>query len=207
MNNAGIDDTLIGGIIKPEYAAYDIADQWASYGWNVFADGRRQRLRPGVRRPQGHGGVARRTDRRPMIVVGPTLKGWWPTAHDGQLPGFGDQLRRLPQPPLRPEDEQPLLRGPGRELRAAVRRRVRGHPRRRARQRAPSGWSSSRRTSTSPCRCMDRQPGLREWIADRLLATADTLDKNLHLGIDDRARSLPGRAPAAREPAPGARSR
>ena len=35
-NNAGIDDELIGGVIKPQYDGYRIEDQWASYGWNVF---------------------------------------------------------------------------------------------------------------------------------------------------------------------------
>ena len=36
-NNAGIDDTLIGGVIKPKYSDYRIAQQWVSWGWNVFS--------------------------------------------------------------------------------------------------------------------------------------------------------------------------
>ena len=36
-NNAGIDDELVGGVIRPEYESYRIQDQWASYGWNVLA--------------------------------------------------------------------------------------------------------------------------------------------------------------------------
>ncbi|MHC4859060.1 MAG: thiamine pyrophosphate-dependent enzyme, partial [Planctomycetota bacterium] len=41
FNNAGIDDTLIGGVIRPEHDGYDPHLQWASYGWNVLsvADG------------------------------------------------------------------------------------------------------------------------------------------------------------------------
>ena len=35
-NNAGIDDELVGSVIRPEYDAYRIRDQWASYGWNVL---------------------------------------------------------------------------------------------------------------------------------------------------------------------------
>ena len=31
-------------------------------------------------------------DRRPMIVVGRTTKGWWPAATNGAIPGFGEQL-------------------------------------------------------------------------------------------------------------------
>jgi transketolase len=41
-NNAGIDDALIGGVIPEKYGEqYDIANQFQSYGWNVFtlADG------------------------------------------------------------------------------------------------------------------------------------------------------------------------
>src|SRR6478752_3527118 len=36
-NNAGIDDSLIGGVVDSKYEAYDLIDQWTSYGWNVFA--------------------------------------------------------------------------------------------------------------------------------------------------------------------------
>ena len=36
-NNAGIDDSLIGGVIDSKYEAYNLIDQWTSYGWNVFA--------------------------------------------------------------------------------------------------------------------------------------------------------------------------
>ena len=37
QNNAGIDDSLLGGVIKSEYKGYDIAQQWSSYGWNVLS--------------------------------------------------------------------------------------------------------------------------------------------------------------------------
>ena len=37
LNNAGIDDTLIGGVVKPKYQDYNIAQQWVSWGWNVFS--------------------------------------------------------------------------------------------------------------------------------------------------------------------------
>ena len=32
------------------------------------------------------------SDRRPMIVVGRTTKGWWPGAVQGQIPGYGEQI-------------------------------------------------------------------------------------------------------------------
>ena len=46
-NNAGIDDSLIGGVIDPKFTGYDLVEQWTSYGWNVHRVGQRQRLRAG----------------------------------------------------------------------------------------------------------------------------------------------------------------
>ena len=91
-NNAGIDDSLIGGVIDDSYAdSYVIEDQWSSYGWNVFALGDGNDYDEVL--------AALKTmedwdadDHRPMIVVGRTVKGWWPAAKEGQIPGFGDQL-------------------------------------------------------------------------------------------------------------------
>ena len=86
MNNAGIDDTLIGGVIKPRYTDYDIAQQWVSWGWNVFQvddandfDQVIAALKTMEEWPAD--------DRRPMILVGPTTKGWWPAAQDGKVSG------------------------------------------------------------------------------------------------------------------------
>ena len=74
-NNAGIDDSLIGGVIDRKYDGYRLVDQWTSYGWNVFVVARRQRLRPGRR------GAARRwsTGIRPIAgrwrSIGKTIEG------------------------------------------------------------------------------------------------------------------------------------
>ena len=97
-NNAGIDDSLIGGVVADSINGYDIAQQWASYGWNVLS----------VENGNDYDQVlaALKTmenwdanDRRPMIVVGNTTKGWWPAAHDGRIPGFGDQVVGYPSHP------------------------------------------------------------------------------------------------------------
>ena len=37
-------------------------------------------------------------DRRPMILVGPTTKGWWPTVQDGKVSGQ-EQLTSYPSHP------------------------------------------------------------------------------------------------------------
>jgi transketolase len=90
-NNAGIDDALIGGVVHSKFEGYRLKDQWTSYGWNVFTI------------PDGHdyGQILDvlqtmenwdPTDRRPMIVLGKTTKGYWPAAAAGKIPGMGDQI-------------------------------------------------------------------------------------------------------------------
>ena len=97
-NNAGIDDRLLGGVVSAQYDGYDLVTQWTSYGWNVFT------------MPNGndYGQVtaALKTmdevdddDRRPIVVIGRTTKGYWPGAVDGKIPGYGDQLVGYPSHP------------------------------------------------------------------------------------------------------------
>jgi transketolase len=94
-NNAGIDDVLLGGVIDRKYDGYKLIDQWTSYGWNVFT----------VDNGNDYGQViaALKTmeewdpeDRRPMIMIGKTIKGYWPNAVDGKIPGAGPQLISYP---------------------------------------------------------------------------------------------------------------
>jgi transketolase len=96
-NNAGIDDSLIGGVIDSKYH-YDFAEQWSSYGWNV------------LKMANGHDYDqivhALKTmedldpsDRRPVIVIGKTIKGYWPTAKNGKIDGSCDQVVGYPSHP------------------------------------------------------------------------------------------------------------
>jgi len=90
-NNAGIDDELIGGVIKPQYDAYKLEDQWASYGWNVLTidDGNDyDQVVAALKTMEDWDS----SDDRPMIVIGNTVKGWWPVSEDGNIPGFGKQV-------------------------------------------------------------------------------------------------------------------
>ena len=90
-NNAGIDDVLLGGVVDRKFDAYNLVEQWTSYGWNVMT----------LANGNDYGQVlsALKTmedwdpeDRRPIIAIGHTTKGYWPGAVDGKIPGFGDQL-------------------------------------------------------------------------------------------------------------------
>ncbi|HLH41780.1 MAG TPA: hypothetical protein VKV74_02250 [Bryobacteraceae bacterium] len=97
-NNAGIDDALIGGVVPAKFDGYRLADQWTSYGWNVLT------LEDG--NDYGQIIAALKTmedwdpsDRRPMIVIGNTTKGYWPGAVNGQIPEFGEQVIGYPSHP------------------------------------------------------------------------------------------------------------
>ena len=90
-NNAGIDDALIGGVVNSRFEGYRLKDQWTSYGWNVFSipDGHDYgQILDVLKKMEGWDA----SDRRPMIVLGKTIKGYWPAAVGGQIPGAGDQI-------------------------------------------------------------------------------------------------------------------
>jgi hypothetical protein len=67
-----------------------LVDQWTSYGWNVLTAAGWSRLRPDRGRAPDDGGLDP-ADRRPMIVIGTTTKGYWPGAVNGKIPGAGDR--------------------------------------------------------------------------------------------------------------------
>ena len=90
-NNAGIDDELVGGVVQPQYDSYRIEDQWTSYGWNVFTVDDANDFDQVVSAFKAMEDWDP-NDRRPMILVGNTTKGWWPGAVDGEIPGYGDQI-------------------------------------------------------------------------------------------------------------------
>ncbi len=103
-NNAGIDDCLvggkIGGVIAEQFCdVYDLVNQWTLYGWNVFT----------LSNGNDYGDVTAALkamdevdphDRRPIVAIGKTIKGYWPAAADGKIPGYGgDQLVSYPSHP------------------------------------------------------------------------------------------------------------
>jgi len=97
-NNAGIDDSLLGGVIDTKYDSYQLEEQWTSYGWNVFGldNGNDYDQILSALKTMDDWDPA---DRRPMIVIGKTVKGYWPGAVNGKLPGYGDQIVGYPSHP------------------------------------------------------------------------------------------------------------
>ena len=90
-NNAGIDDSLLGGVVDSKYDAYRLIDQWTSYGWNVFVvdDGNDYDQIVASLNTLEHWDPK---DRRPMVVIGKTIKGYWPAAKNGKIADDCDQV-------------------------------------------------------------------------------------------------------------------
>jgi len=90
-NNSGIDDSLCGGVIAKRYDGYRIIDQWTSYGWNVFTmdNGHDYGQIVAVLKAMDEWDPA---DRRPMVAIGNTVKGYWPAAIHGEIANYGQQL-------------------------------------------------------------------------------------------------------------------
>ena len=83
-NNAGIDDVLLGGVVPKQFTGYKLIEQWTSYGWNVLTveDGSDYDQITAAFEAMEKGDPA---DKRPMIAIAKTTKGYWPAASNGNL--------------------------------------------------------------------------------------------------------------------------
>jgi transketolase len=179
-NNAGIDDTLVGGIIAPQYDRYQIIDQWTSYGWNVFA------LEDGNDYDQIVAALKTMEDwdpkdRRPMIVIGTTLKGYWPGAVDGTIPGYGKQLISYHSHPyaLRMNSEYFVALAETFEKHYGVEfEGIRQGP-----VTDPRARLLQFKTNIDVVMSLLDRNGLGDWLADRLVAIGDTVPDELPLRI------------------------
>ena len=180
-NNAGIDDELIGGVIQPQYDGYRIEDQWAAYGWNVFAidDGNDYDQVIGVLKAMEDWDPS---DGRPMIVVGRTVKGWWPAAVNGSIPGYGEQIVSYHSHPygfaLNGDYFQALASTF--EQRFGIEfEGIRGGAVSDTRERL----LQFKRNIDAAMSALERD-GLGDWLADRLVEIGDSVDDALPLRID-----------------------
>jgi transketolase len=180
-NNAGIDDALIGGVVRAGFDGYRLVEQWTSYGWNVFS------------LPDGHDydqivGVLETmetwdpSDRRPMIAIGKTTKGYWPGAVNGKIPGAGDQVVGYPSHPyaMKMNSEYFLALARTFEERygvefSGIRQGAVTDPRERLIQ-----FKTNIDVAMS---VLDRE-GLGDWLADRLVEIGDSVKERIPLRID-----------------------
>ncbi|MDE2919640.1 MAG: hypothetical protein OXR64_07315 [Chloroflexota bacterium] len=181
-NNAGIDDSLVGGVIGEDVAeGYVMEDQWTSYGWNVLS------LDDGNDYDQVMAALKMMEDwdpddRRPLIVVGNTTKGWWPSAQDGQIAGFGEQLVGYHSHPYEMKMNEPyfVALAESFEQRYGVEfDGIREGPVTDERKRLIQF-----KTNIDVAMSVLNQDGLGDWLADRLVEIGDSLNDELPLRID-----------------------
>jgi transketolase len=180
-NNAGIDDSLIGGVVQAKYDGYRLADQWTSYGWNVFE------LQDG--HDYGQIAAALNTlehwdpkDRRPMVLIARTIKGYWPAAAAGRIPDECDQIIGYRSHPyaLKMNSDYFLPLAKSFEKRYGVEfQGIRQGPVADERERLVQY-----KTNIDVVMSLLDRNGLGDWLADRLVEIGDTLRDDLPLRFD-----------------------
>jgi transketolase len=185
-NNAGIDDSLIGGVIDRKYDGYRLIDQWTSYGWNVFVvrDGNAYDQVVAALKTMERWDPA---DRRPMAMIGKTTKGYWPAAVEGKIPDFGEQVVGYPSHPYAMKMNSDYFVALARtfERRYDVEfEGIRQGPVKDSRERLIQF-----KTNIDVVMSVLDRDGLGDWLADRLVEIGESLPD-----------SIPLRLPVGRDP-------
>jgi transketolase len=182
-NNAGIDDCLIGGVITDRYDGYQLIEQWTSYGWNVFSmnDGNDYGQIVAALKTMDEWDPA---DRRPMIAIGRTVKGYWPGAVRNEIPDHCPQIVGYPSHPysqkMNSEYFVALAKTFERHFNVEF-TGIRKGPVTDTRERL----IQFKENIDVVMSLLDRN-GLGDWLADRLVAIGDTLTDDLPVRIDVR---------------------
>eukprot|EP01101_Sappina_pedata_P006723 TRINITY_DN3424_c0_g1_i1.p1 TRINITY_DN3424_c0_g1~~TRINITY_DN3424_c0_g1_i1.p1 ORF type:complete len:849 (+),score=445.83 TRINITY_DN3424_c0_g1_i1:510-3056(+) len=180
-NNAGIDDCIHGGVIAQEYSKnYDYAAQFASYNWNVFTldNGNDYAQLAALMKEQEHWPIS---DKRPMVVVAKTVKGWWPAAKDGKI-GSEKQVIGYPSHPyaFKQNGEYFVALAETFELHYGV--KFEG-----IRNGAPKSEKERliqfKTNIDIVLSILDKKVQLREWICRRLLESAATVETGFDLTL------------------------
>ncbi len=181
-NNAGIDDRLIGGVVSEKYDHYRLVDQWTSYGWNVFA------LDNGNDYDQVVSALKTMEDwdpqdRRPMIVIGKTVKGYWPSAQGGKVSSADQVVSYLSHPyGMKMNSDYFVALAQTFEQQYGVEfAGIRQGPVNDARERLIQF-----KTNIDVVMSVLDRNGLGDWLADRLVAIGDTVQDDLPVRIDVR---------------------
>jgi transketolase len=180
-NNAGIDDSLIGGVIDSKYTGYDLAEQWTSYGWNVMkmANGHDYDQIVGALKAMDD---VDPSDRRPIIVVGKTIKGYWPTASNGKIAGSTDQVVGYPSHPyaMKMNSDYFVTLAKTFEDRYGV--EFQGI--RNGAVTDPKERLIQFKTNMDVAMSVLEQNGLGDWVAERIIETGDQVKDDFKLHID-----------------------
>lgn len=175
-NNAGIDDKLLGGVIDDKYVGYDIPNQWASYGWKVLEleDGNDiDQIVAAFKTMED----APSNDKRPFIVVGNTTKGWWPVTSNGRV-GSHEQLVSFASHPytMKMNSDYFIALAESYENHFGVTfSGIRdGTP-----ESEHARLIEFKTNIDIALSVMDQDSNLGEWIANRLVNIADTVESNI----------------------------
>jgi transketolase len=180
-NNAGIDDALIGGVVHRKFDGYRLIDQWTSYGWNVFtlADGHDYDQIVTALKTMEEWDP---TDRRPMLVIGTTTKGYWPGAVNGKIPGAADQVVGYPSHPYAMKMNSEYFVALARTFEerygvefSGIRQGPVTDPRERLIQ---------FKTNIDVAMSVLDRDGLGDWLANRLVEIGESVREDLPLRID-----------------------
>jgi len=180
-NNAGIDDRLQGGVIAAKYDGYRLIDQWTSYGWNVFA------LENGNDYDQIISALKTMDDwdpkdRRPMIVIGKTTKGYWPCVSDGKILGVCDQVVSYPSHPYSMKMNSEYFVALARTFEQQYGVEFEGI--RKGPVTDPRGRLIQFKTNIDVVMSVLDRNGLGDWLADRLVAIGDTVKDDTPVRIN-----------------------
>ncbi len=181
-NNSGIDDELVGSVIRSTYDGYRIEDQWSSYGWNVMSVEDANQYDQVV--------AALKTmedwdpsDDRPMILVGPTVKGWWPGAQNGAIGSEEQIVGHASHPwgfPMNGDYFQALAstfeKKFGVEFQGIHDGAVKDERER----------LIQLKTNMDICMSVLEQNGLGDWLAERVVEIGESVDDDLPLKIDNQ---------------------
>ncbi|MBI20706.1 MAG: hypothetical protein CL780_00470 [Chloroflexi bacterium] len=181
FNNSGIDDELIGSVIKSEYDGYVIEDQWSSYGWNVLKienGNSYQEIISGLKLMEKWDP----SDNRPMILIGNTLKGWWPAAVNKKLPDGTDQLVDHASHPYQMKMNSDYFVSLARSFESKFGVKFVG---------INEGETSNERdrlvqfiTNINIVMSVLDNDGLGDWLSDRLVKIGDSVNDDMHLIAD-----------------------
>ena len=179
-NNAGIDDSLMG-VTDAKFTGHDLGGQWTAYGWNVItmADG------------HDYDQLARTLktmedwdpkDRRPIIVIGKTIKGYWPCASHGKISGSCDQIVGYPSHPYAQKMNSPYFVALAETFEERYGVKFDG-----IRQGAVADNRERLiqfKTNMDVAMSVLDKHGLGDWLADRLVDIGDTIKDHFQLRVD-----------------------
>ncbi|MCB9150039.1 MAG: hypothetical protein H6641_14885 [Caldilineaceae bacterium] len=183
INNAGIDDALLGGVIDEKLAAgYNLVEQWTSYGWNVF------QIENGNDYDQIVAALKTMedwdpSDRRPMVLFGNTVKGYWPGAVNGEIPGYGDQLVSYASHPYAMSMNSDYFIALAETFEHQFEVEFDGI--RNGAVKEERARLLQFKTNIDVVMSLLDQNGLGDWLADRLVGIGDTLHDDVPLRIDN----------------------